>query len=152
MAIAGTIAWEIGIASSRFSWSMVRSATIRAAVRPDAEPLAHDLDVGVHVRRVGAKALQPGLQPLRGVGRLELGELGQHRLRPVDLVDLAEPVHGSSSSATASSPTIRSMSRVIRSSTGSPSTGIAGASRPACSMSARSAARPAGPGSSRRSS
>ncbi len=56
-----------------------------------------------------------------------------------------------SSSSMLSSAMTRSMSRVMRSSVGSPSVEIARASSAVRSMSARVFARPSGPGSSRRS-
>ena len=38
LTIEGTIAWSIGIASIRSSWAIVRSVTMRGAVRPEAIP------------------------------------------------------------------------------------------------------------------
>ena len=54
--------------------------------------LAGDLDVLRHVRRIRVEAGEPGLEPLRGAGRLEDGELAQRGLRALHVVDGAEVV------------------------------------------------------------
>ena len=49
--------------------------------------LAQDVGVGGHVGRVGPQPRDEFLQALRRVGRLELADLRQERLRSTDLVD-----------------------------------------------------------------
>ena len=51
------------------------------------EALAQDVRVRGHERRVGLEAGDELLEALGRVGRLELADLGQERLRPADLVD-----------------------------------------------------------------
>ena len=88
----GTTAWSIGVASIRSSWAIVRSATIRGAVRPLAIASRSELAVVGHVLRVGAEAGEEQLEPLRRVRRLELAELRQEGLRAAHLVDDLEGV------------------------------------------------------------
>ena len=88
----GTTASSIGAASIRSSWAIVRSATIRGAVRPLASALPEQRAVVGHVLRVGAEAGEEELEALRRVGLLELAELGQERLRAAHLVDDLEGV------------------------------------------------------------
>ena len=57
-----------------------------------AEPLAQDLRVGRHERRVGVQTGDERLEPLGRVGRLELGQLRQELLRAAHLVDDPELV------------------------------------------------------------
>ena len=92
MTIDGTIADSIGTASIRSIWAIVRSATMRGAVRPEAMPVAQDLGVRGHERRVGVEPGEERLEPLGRVGRLELGQLRQELLRPAHLVDDAQLV------------------------------------------------------------
>ena len=73
---------------------MVRSATIRADVRPDAMPSRRICDVRVEEGAVGAEAGEPVLEPLRRVGRLEHRELREHGLGAVDVAQRAELVEG----------------------------------------------------------
>ena len=86
LTIEGTIAWSIGTASIRSIWAMVRSATMRGAVRPVAMPVAEELGVGGHVGRVGVQPRDERVEPLGRVGRLELGQLGQQLLGTAHLV------------------------------------------------------------------
>ena len=78
---------SIGTASIRSIWAIVRSATMRGAVRPRGQPVAQDLGVGGHVGRVGVQPGDERLEPLGRVGRLELGQLRQQLLRTAHLVD-----------------------------------------------------------------
>ena len=92
LTIDGTIADSIGTSSIRSIWAMVRSATMRGAVSPDAMPVAQDLGVGGHERRVGVEPGDERLEALGRVGRLELGQLRQELLRTAHLVDDAQLV------------------------------------------------------------
>ncbi len=92
LTIDGTIADSIGISSIRSIWAIVRSATIRGAVRPDARPSRRIWTLAAMIGRVG---MQPGDERLEAfgcVGRLELGQLGEQLLRAAHLVDDAELV------------------------------------------------------------
>ncbi len=86
LTIEGTIAWSIGTASIRSIWAMVRSVTIRGAVRPGGHPVAEELGVRGHVRGVGVQPRDERLEPLGRVGRLELGQLGEQLLGTAHLV------------------------------------------------------------------
>ena len=152
LTIDGTMADSIGTSSIRSIWAIVRSATIRGAVRPDASPSRRICGVGRHERRIGVEPRDERLEALGRVGRLELGELRQELLRAAHLVDDAELVEAPGRPPrSASSAMTWSMSRVIRSSVGRPSVWMAAASAAVRSISARARARPSGPGSSRRS-
>ncbi len=106
------------------------------------EALAQDVGVGCHVGRVGPQPRDEFLQALRRVGRLELADLRQERLRSTDLVDDSQPVR----------PLIVLLDAEIGgSSIDRPVAGIASASAFVVSISRRAFARPAGLGSSRRS-
>ena len=61
---------------------------------PRRQAVAQDLRVGGHERRVGVESGDERLEPLGGVGRLELGQLRQELLRAAHLVDDAELVEG----------------------------------------------------------
>ncbi len=54
---------------------------------PRAQAVGHDVEVGVHERPVAADPRQEGVEALGRVRRLELGQLGEQRLRPRHLVD-----------------------------------------------------------------
>ena len=115
--------------------------------QPGAEALAQDVGVGGHERRVGVQARDERLEALGRVDRLELGQLraGAAAARPSGRRRAAGGGPGRPPRS-ASSPMTWSMSRVMRSSVESPSTGIAAASAAVRSMSARALARPAGDG------
>ena len=58
------------------------------------QPVAQDLRVGGHERRIGVEPGDERLESLGRVGRLELGQLRQELLRAAHLVDDAELVEG----------------------------------------------------------
>ena len=58
--------------------------------QPGGHPVAEELGVGGHERRVGVQPRDERLEPLGRVGRLELGQLGQQLLRTAHLVDDAQ--------------------------------------------------------------
>ena len=147
LTIDGTIADSIGTSSIRSIWAIVRSATMRGAVRPDAMPVAQELGVGRHERGVGVQPGDERLEALGRVGRLELGQLRQELLRTAHLVDDAQLVEalvvlldvelGDDLEHVPGDPVLGRQAR--RSS-------MAAASAAVRSMSARLRARPAGPG------
>ena len=59
-----------------------------------AQPVPQDLGVGGHERGIGVQPGDERLEPFRGIGRLELGQLGQQLLRAAHLVDDAQLVEG----------------------------------------------------------
>ena len=88
----GMTASSIGVSTSRRSWSIVRSATIRAAVRPDARA---SWRISMFASMNGPYARSRSSQRSRPSGRvgvLERRDLRQQRLGPVDLVHGADLV------------------------------------------------------------
>ena len=76
-----------GSPASARSCSIVRSATIRAAVRPERRPSAMMSMWASMYAPYARMPRQPGVEALGRVGGLELRQLGEQRLRAVDLVD-----------------------------------------------------------------
>ena len=62
--------------------------------QPGGEPVAQELGVGGHERRVGVQPGDERLEPLGRVGRLELGQLREELLRTAHLVDDPQLVEG----------------------------------------------------------
>ena len=113
--------------------------------------LVHEADHGLRHGRVCGQAGEQPLQALRRVRLLELDELGQERLVAL-LLDGPDEIHPGLVVRDLRGRGEARRSRVMRSSSSSEATGIAAAAASVSSARARRAARPTGPGSSRRSS
>ena len=83
---------SIGTASIRSIWAIVRSATMRGAVRPLASPSRRISAFAAMNVGIGVQAGDERLEPLGRVDRLELGQLRQELLRAAHLVDDPELV------------------------------------------------------------
>jgi hypothetical protein len=83
----------MGTESIRSSWCDRSLGDDPGRGQSTRHPFAQDVALGSDPGRVRVKPGNERLEPLRRIGRLELAELGQERLRATDLVDDAQLVH-----------------------------------------------------------